>query len=100
MISSHEIENELFSVEVGFFVKLHQREFNDVAANRALAAVRKIEFGKDHKENYRIIMLIWPISQLFDVAIGYGVSGNIEYYKKLFDEELFKIFGSLSALVE
>lgn len=100
MISSRELENELFSVEDGFFVKLHQREFDGVAADRALTAVRKIEFGSDHKENYRIIILIWPINQLFDVAMHYGVRGNLEYYKKLFDEELFKIFGSLSSLAE
>ena len=38
----------------GFFLGLHQRQFDPVAAERALQVLRRTEIGTDHGANYRL----------------------------------------------
>jgi len=41
-----------FAREDGFFLGLHQRQFDPVAAERALQILKRVQIGTDHGANY------------------------------------------------
>jgi len=48
-----------FMREDGLFFGLHQRQFDPVAAERALQILRRVEIGADHGANYRLVDLLF-----------------------------------------
>lgn len=73
-----------FVREDGFYLGLHQRQFDPVAAERALQILKRVELGADHGANYRLI------STLYEAEVQLGIYA---YYNR--DDKEFNKYNSL-----
>ena len=81
-----------FAREDGFFLGLHQRQFDPVAAERALQALRRIEIGIDHGANYRLA------HHLFQAMFELNTYGYYNRDDELFDHHLNLLFSEIADL--
>jgi hypothetical protein len=75
-----------FAREDGFFLGLHQRQFDPVAAERALHILRRVEFGADHGSNYHLISILFEASVQLDLYAHHNRDDQEfnKYYDLLF----------------
>ncbi|RAZ83161.1 hypothetical protein DPM33_32755 [Mesorhizobium hawassense] len=85
-----------FAREDGFFLGLHQRQFDPVAAERALQILRRIEIGSDHGANYLLADGVFQAD--FELSAQEPFNRDDErfiYYHRLFFDEIAKRFSAL-----
>ncbi|TPN79531.1 SMI1/KNR4 family protein [Mesorhizobium sp. CU2] len=95
-----EFMNE-FAREDGFYLGLHQRQFDPVAAERALQILRRVEFGADHGANYRLISILYEAEvQLGIYAYFNRDDQEFNKYNDLIFSEITDRFNSVRTLGE
>jgi hypothetical protein len=77
-----------FAHEDGFFLGLHQRQFDPVAAERTLQILKRIEIGADHGANYLLIDVLYHAQVELNTYAYYNHDNQKfnEYNSLLFDE--------------
>ncbi|MFD1987941.1 hypothetical protein ACFSOZ_36580 [Mesorhizobium newzealandense] len=90
-----------FTREDGFFLGLHQRQFDPVAAERALQILRLIEIGTDHGTNYLLADHMFQADFELRVQEPYNRDNKqFERYHRLFFDEIAMRFVALGSLGE
>lgn len=90
-----------FGREDGFFLGLHQRQFDPAAADRALQALRRIEIGTDHGTNYLLADHMFQADFELRAQEPYNRDNKqFESYRRLFFDEIALRFVALGNLGE
>jgi len=90
-----------FAREDGFFLGLHQRQFDPVAAERALQILKRVDFGADHGANYRILDILYNAEvQLGIYAFHNRDDQEFNKYNDLLSSEIMDRFNAVRMLGE
>ena len=90
-----------FAREDGFFLGLHQRQFDPVAAERALHILRRVEFGADHGANYHLISILFEASVQIDIYAHHNRDDQeFNKYNGLLFSEIADLFNAVGQLGE
>ena len=90
------LEREFTSGD-GFFMKLHQREFDPQAATRFAALMKTSSLSGDHEANYKLLWFLWGAQVDLESALAHGVGevqlaemrdGLFPEFARIFDAEL------------
>ncbi|MGX5830645.1 hypothetical protein [Mesorhizobium sp. 43Arga] len=79
-----------FVREDRFFFGLHQRQFDPVAAKRALKALKRTEIGANHGANYRLVDL------LFNAGVELSTCAYYNRGNEIFDREFNLLFFAIA----
>lgn len=93
-----------FTSDDGFFLGLHQRNFDPRAAVRAASLIKNLGLSGDHEFNYGLLSLLWSAQTEIQMAIANGVGGTqlvdleadlFPEFARIFDAELNALNQSL-----
>ena len=95
------LEREFTSVD-GFFMKLHQREFDPQAATRFASLMKTLSLSSNHEANYGLLWFLWGAQIDLENAVAHGIGGAklTELREGLFPEFARIFDAELHGLVE
>jgi len=90
-----------FAREDGFFLGSHRRQFDPVAAERALQILRRVEFGTDHGANYQLISILYEAGVQLEIYAHHNRDDqDFNKYNSLLFSEIADLFNAVGQLGE